>query len=389
MDFSFSYEQKKFREEVRQFLEEEIRQGTFEPNCDVWMTGNSPEFSRKVAQRGWIGLIWPKEYGGQGRNNVDRLILTEEMLHYGAPTACHWFADRQVGRAILAHGTEEQKKEFIPKIIRGDAFFAVGMSEPEAGSDLASLQTRATKDGDYYVIDGQKVWTTGQFRNYIYLVARTDPQAPKHKGISEFILDMSSHGITIHPLVVITGEAEFNEVFFDNVRVHKRYLIGEENRGFYQILNQLDYERSGIERLMGNYPLFDALIKFAKETKRNGKPLSQEPLIRNKLSQLQIEFEVGRLLVYRVAVVMDEGRAPNWEAAMSKTYCTTFEKCLANAAMEILGPYGQLMADSKLCPIRGLAPRSYLGSKGYSLQGGTTEILKNIIALRQLGLPST
>jgi Acyl-CoA dehydrogenases len=388
MDFSFTEEQKKFREEIRRFLEGEIRQGAFEPNCDVWMTGNSPEFSRKVAQNGWIGLTWPKEYGGQGRSNIDRLVLTEEMLRYGAPTACHWFADRQVGRAILAYGTEEQKREFIPKIVRGDAFFAVGMSEPEAGSDLASLQTRAVEDGDYYIINGQKVWTTGQFRNYIYLVARTDSQAPKHKGISEFILEANLPGITIHPLVVITGEAEFNEVFFDNVCAPKKCLIGEKNRGFYQILNQLDYERSGIERLMGNYPLFEGIVRFAKETKFNGKPLSQDKLIRNKLAQLQIEFEVGRLLVYRVALIMDEGRAPNWEAAMSKAYCTTFEKRLANTAMEILGPYGQLVAGSKLCPIRGLASRSYLGSKGYSLQGGTTEILKNIIATRGLGLPS-
>ncbi len=388
MDFSFTEEQKKFRQEVRDFLEEEIRLGTFTPSVDVWMTGNSPEFSRKVAQKGWIGLALPKEYGGQGRSNVDRLILTEEMLRYGAPTACHWFADRQVGRSILAHGTEEQKKEFIPKIVRGEVFFAVGMSEPEAGSDLASLQTKAVEDGDYYVLNGQKVWTTGQFRNYIYLVARTDPEAPKHRGISEFIADLSLPGITVRPLVVITGEAEFNEVFFDDVRVPKNCLIGEKNRGFYQIIEQLDYERSGIERLMGNYPLFEALVQFTKETKLSGKPLSQEPLIRNKLAQLQIEFEVGRLLVYRVAMVMDGGRAPNWESAMSKAYTTEFEKRLANSATEILGPYGQLVDGSKYCPIRGLAVRSYLGSKGYSLQGGTTEILKNILATRGLGLPS-
>ena len=388
MDFSFTEEQRKFRQEVRDFLEKEIRQGSFTPNCDVWMTGNSPEFSRKVAQKGWIGIHWPKEYGGQGRSWTDRLIFTEEMLRYGAPTACHWFADRQVGRAILAYGTEEQKSEFIPKILHGEAFFAVGMSEPEAGSDLASLQTRAIEDGDNYVINGQKVWTSGQFRNYIYLLARTDPEVPKHRGISEFIIDMSLPGITIRPLVVITGEAEFNEVFFDEVRVPKKCLIGEKNRGFFQILNQLDYERSGIERLMGNYPLFDAITKFAKETKRNGKPLSQELLVRNKLAQLEIEFEVGRLLVYRVAVVMDGGRAPNWEAAMSKAYCTAFEQRLANAAMEILGPYGQLVAGSKYAPIRGFAVRSYLNSKGYSLQGGTTEILKNILALRGLGLPT-
>ena len=184
-------------------------------------------------------------------------------------------------------------------------------------------------------------------------------------------------------MIDITGTEAWCDLFFDNVRVHKKYLIGERNRGFYQILHQLDYERSGMERIMGNYPLFEAIIEFSKENK-----LSQDPVIRNKLAQLQIEFEIGRLLIYRVASVMEEGRAPNWESAMSKAYSTEFEKRLASVAMEILGPYGQLMTGSKLVPLRGIASHSYLGSKGYSLQGGTTEILKNILAARGLGLPS-
>ena len=194
--------------------------------------------------------------------------------------------------------------------------------------------------------------------------------------------------MTVRPIVDITGGVHFNEVFFDGVRVSKKYLIGEKNRGFYQILNQLDYERSGMERLMANYPLFEALIHYTKETKRNGKRLSEEPMIRTKLAQLQIEFEAGRLHMYRVTLVMDGGRAPNWESAMAKAYATAFEQHLASTAMEILGPYGQLVADSKLAPIQGMAPRSYLASKGYSLQAGTSEILRNIIALRKLGLPS-
>jgi hypothetical protein len=185
-------------------------------------------------------------------------------------------------------------------------------------------------------------------------------------------------------MIDITGTEAWNDVFFDNVRVHKRYLVGDKNRGFYQVLHQLDYERSGMERLMGNYPLFEGTIRFAKENK-----LSQEPVVRNKLAQLEIEFEVGRLLIYRVALVMDEGRAPNWESAMSKAYSTEFEKRLASVAMEVLGLYGQLMSDSDLVPLRGMAAHSYLGSKGYSLQAGTTEILKNILAVRGLGLPSS
>ncbi len=389
MDFKFSEEQKKFREEVRAFLETELRQGNFKPSCDAWITAYSPEFTHKVAERGWIGLTWPKECGGQGRSYVDRLILTEEMLRYGAPAACLWFADRQIGGSIAAFGTEEQKEELLPKILRGEAYVGLGMSETEAGSDLASLKTRAMEDGDDYVIDGQKMWTSGgRFMNYIYLVVRTDPEAPKHRGISEFIVDATLPGITISSTIDITGGEAWNDVFFDSVRVPKRYLIGEKNRGWYQIVNQLDYERSGMERLMGNYPLFDALIQFTKETERNGRPLAQDTLIRHKLAQLQIEFEVGRLHMYRVALVMDEGRAPNWEAAMSKAYSTAFEQHLASTAMEILGCYGQLLAESKWAPIRGMAPHSYLASQGYSLQAGSSEILRNIIAGRKLELPS-
>lgn len=388
MDFKFTEEQERFRQEVRNFLEEEIRQGTFEPKCDAWIQEYSPEFTKKLAGKGWIGLTWPKKYGGQERTEIDRFILTEEMLRYGAPGACHWFSDRQIGRSILAYGTDEQKKEYLPKILRGEAYIGLGMSEPQAGSDLASLQTRAIADGEYYVINGQKMWTSCvKMMNYMYLVARTDPEAPKHRGISEFIIDTSSPGITVTPTIDITGSEAWAEVFFDNVRVPKNCLIGEKNRGFYQILNQLDFERSGLERLMGNYPLFDALIKYARGNLRNGQPLSKDTLIRHKLAKLQIEFEIGRLLVYRVATVIDKGRAPNVEAAMAKAYSTTFEQNLASVAMEILGLYGQLLAKSKLVPISGMAPHSYLGSKGYSLQAGTTEILRNIVAQRGLGLP--
>jgi hypothetical protein len=351
--------------------------------------GYDPEFSKRVAQKGWVGLTWPKEQGGQGRSFVDRLILTEEMLRYGAPAACHWFADRQIGGAIVHYGTEEQKKELLPMILRGEAYVGLGMSEPEAGSDLASLKTKATEDGDSYIIDGQKVWTSGgSHMNWIYLVARTDPDAPKHRGISEFFFQTSLPGVTIRPIVDITGGVHFNEVFFDGVRIPKESLIGEKNKGFYQILNQLDYERSGMERLMANYPLFDALIQYARETRRKGKPLAEDPIIRPRLAQLQIEFEVGRLHMYRIAMVMDGGRAPNWESAMSKAYSTAFEQRLAAAAIEILGLYGQLSPSSKRVPMRGMAYHSYLSSKGYSLQAGTTEVLKNILALRRLELPT-
>ncbi len=389
MDFKFTPEQEKFRQEIKDFLKEELEQESFKPGCDSWIIGYSPEFTRKVARRGWLGLTWPREYGGQGRSYIDRLILAEEMLRYGAPAACHWFADRQIGGSIVAFGTEEQKRELLPKILKGEAFVGLGMSETEAGSDLASLKTRATEDGDHFIIDGQKMWTSGgKYMNYIYLVVRTDPEAPKHKGISEILVETSLPGITIRPTIDITGGEAWNEVFFDNVRVPKKFLIGQKNRGWYQIVHQLAYERSGMERLMANYPLFETIINFVKETEYNGKSLSKNCLIRSRLAQLQVEFEVGRLHMYRVALVMDEGRAPDWEAAMSKVHATAFEQKLAGVAMDILGLYGQLLEESKLAPIMGMAPHSYLGSKGYSLQAGTSEILKNIIATRRLGLPA-
>jgi len=385
MDFGLTEEQNAFRTEVRSFLEEEIERGYWKPACDAWIQGFDPGFSKRVAQRGWIGLTWPKGYGGQERSHVDRLILTEEMLRYGAPAACHWFGDRQVGGTILSFGSEELKREFLPRIVAGEAYFGLGMSEPGAGSDLASMQTRAVEDGDYYVINGQKTWAScASYAHYFDVYARTDADAPRHRGISELIIDAKSPGLSRIPMIDITGTEAWNDVFFDNVRVHKRYLVGDKNRGFYQVLHQLDYERSGMERLMGNYPLFEGTIRFARENK-----LSQEPVVRHKLAQLQVEFQVGRLLTYRVALVMDEGRAPNWESAMSKAYSTEFEKRLASVAMEVLGLYGQLMSDSDLVPLRGMSPHSYLGSKGYSLQAGTTEILKNILAVRGLGLPSS
>jgi alkylation response protein AidB-like acyl-CoA dehydrogenase len=389
MDFSFTEEQEKLRKEVRDFLEDEIKQGLWEPSCDAWIQDYDPEFTKRVAEKGWIGLSWPKEYGGQGLGHVERMIVTEEMLRYGAPAACHWFSDRQIGGSVLQYGTEEQKEYFLPKIIKGELYCGLGMSETEAGSDLASLKTKAVPDGDDYIINGQKTWTSGgSFINYVYLLARTDQEVAKHKGISEFILPLDLEGISRIPMVDVTGTEAWNDVFFDNVRTPNKYRIGELNKGFYHVMEQLAFERSGMERLMGNYPLFDALIKFVIETEYNGKKLAQDDVIRQKLAQLQVEFEVGRLFMYRVAMAMEAGKAPTVEACMSKAYATAFEQRVANFAVEALGPYGLLWVDSRRAKMGGMAAHSYLGSKGYSLQAGASEILKNIIAQRGLGLPA-
>ncbi len=392
MNFKFTEEQEKLRQEVRQFLEGELKKGTFEVRCDAWMGGYSPEFSHKIGERGWIGLCWPKECYGKGKSYIDRMVLTEEIVRYGAPAAAHWFADRQMGPSIIRHGSDEQKQYFLPRIARGELVFGIGMSEPEAGCDLASLRTKATEDGDSYIINGQKVWTSGAHHiDYLYLVARTDPDVPKHKGISEFIVDMHLPGIEVRPLIDMTGGHHYNEVFIDNVRVPKSSMVGEVNRGWYQIAQQLDYERSGVERLMTNFPLYQDLIEYAKHTGHGSKPVAKQPIVRSKLADLTIKYEVGRLLTYRVAWVLDQGRLPTTEAAMAKAFCTEFEQHLAHIATQLPGLYGQLRQGSKRIPpvFRESAAESYLFSPGYTIQGGTSEILKNIIAIRGLQLPSS
>jgi alkylation response protein AidB-like acyl-CoA dehydrogenase len=385
MDFKLTEGQEKLRAEVRSFLEEELKQGGFEPLTDSWIDGYDKEFSKKVGARGWIGTVWPTEMGGKGWSFVDRLIITEELLRYGAPVAGHWMADRQCGPCLIAYGSEEQQKEILPRIIRGEVSFALGMSEPDSGSDLASLRTRAVETEDGFIINGQKIWTSGaHLSEYIYLVARTDPDAPKHKGISEFVVDLKLPGITTNPIVDMMNSHHFNEVFFDNVKVPKSALVGERNRGWYQIVVQLDYERSGLERIMSTYPMFQMLLDFVRQEPS----LYRQAEVRHKLTDLVLKFEVGRLLIYRVAWVLSQGRVPNYESAMAKVYGTSYEQHLTHVATQVLGLSGQLVEGSKWAPLRGLASRSYLFAPGYSLRGGTSEILRNIVALRGLGLPA-
>lgn len=382
MDFRFTPEQEAFRQEIRTFLEEALPETPETPE-DAWILGYDQAFSKKIAARGWIGLTWPREHGGQGKSYLDRLILTEELLRHGAPVAAHWLGDRQMGPSILRYGTPEQKRKFLPEIIAGNIVFCIGMSEPGAGSDLAGLQTRAEEDGDDYVLNGQKIWTSfAHLADYCYLVARTNPDVPKHKGISEFLVDMKTPGITIKPIVDMTGSHHFNEVFFDNVRIPKQCLVGEKDRGWYQIASQLDYERSGIERLMSNYPLMEAITRHVK-----ARGLDRSEVVRHRLAQLHIEFTVGKFLVYKVAWLLTQNLIPNAESAAAKAFCTEFEQRLAQAATELMGGYGQLMPGSPAALLNGRIARAYLYSPAYTIQGGTSTILRNIIAMRGLGLP--
>lgn len=389
MDFSFSSEQKAFQREIQDFLKVELEQESFKPRQNAWIEGFSREFSQKMSKKGWIGLSWPKDYGGRGRGYVDRTILIEEMLKAQAPIAFHFMADRQVGPALIRFGSDELRKEFLPKIANAEISFCLCFSEPDAGSDLASLRTTAIEQGDHFIINGQKVWSSGaHLADFGWLLARTNHEAslPKHKGLSEFILDMKAPGVGIRPIFNMAGVHSFNEVFLEDVKIPKNRLVGEKDKGFYQIMQQMVYERAGIERLMQNYPVKRNLIDYAKTTKKNCRYLSEDPIVRNDLAALETEFNVGRLLCYYVAWIIDKGRIPNYEASICKVFCTKYEQKLSDIATQVMGLYGQLLPGSKSALYGGLAAESYLWSPSFTLQGGTVEILKNIIALRGLNL---
>ena len=382
MEFSLTKEQEQFRKEIQTFLEEELGRQHLQAKSNYFIEESSKKFSRKLAKKGWIGLTWPQEYGGAGRSYVDRTIFMEELLRNQAPLMYHFFGERQIGPSLMHFGSEEQKQEFLPKIINSDISFCLGMSEPDAGSDVAAVNTTAKEDGDHYIINGQKTWTSHAHKaDYIWLLTVTDPDAPKHRNLSEFIVDMKSPGVTVRPLLNMIGAHSFNEVFFDDVKVHKRYLVGEKNRGFQQMLAQVDFERAGIERLMQNYPLFANLKTYIKESAN-----PSDSLIRDKIAQLEIEFQVGKLLIYQVAWTIDRGKIPNYEAAVSKAFCTRFEQKLGDMATEILGPFGHVMSGFENIPLGGDAAESYLWSPSYTIQGGTLEILKIVIATRGLGI---
>ncbi|MDY6972180.1 MAG: acyl-CoA dehydrogenase family protein [Desulfatiglans sp.] len=389
MDFELTDEQKQFRQEVRSFLQAEMEAGTINTRSNNFFEHNK-SFSKKMSEKGWVGMTWPKEFGGQGRSYLDRIILVEECLRVQAPLGAHFLGDRQVGPAIIHAGTKEQQDKYLPLILNADISFCLLFSEPEAGSDLVSARTLAERDGDDYILNGQKVWNSGaHLSDYGWCLAKTDPKAAKkHLGLSEFIIDMKSPGVDVRPTLNLLGEHHFNEVFLDNVRVPKDYLVGEVNRGFVQLMQQMDYERAGLERLMQNFPLYGKLIQFVKDNRRNGIPLSKDPMVRDQIAQLEIDFNAGRLLCYQVAWLLDQGRIPSREAALCKAYCTQFKQRLAETATRIMGPYGVLMPGSPYAPFDGEAPENYLYSRSYTLQGGTVEVLKGIVARRGLQLPT-
>jgi alkylation response protein AidB-like acyl-CoA dehydrogenase len=396
MDFTLTPEQQSFRDEVRDWLKknlprgwvERLRQGSDVPRPEAYEFLRG--WQRKMYDAGFVGLTWPKEYGGRGLTFMEELILAEEMALAKAPPVLNILAIGMAGPTIIAYGTEEQKKRYPAKMLSCEEIWCQGYSEPNAGSDLASLQTRAVKDGEYYVVNGQKVWTSlAHVSDWMMLLARTDPDAPKHKGITYFLLDMKLPGITVKPLKQITGDPEFNEVYFDNVRVHESEILGGLNNGWAVGLATLMYERLalGFGLQVRLRIALDGLVELARNTKKNGASASKDPVLRQKLAQLWIETEVFKYTGARAITKLLKGEVPGPEASTGKMMWVEGHQHLQELAMEIEGPFSQLMRGSQWAMADGLWQHTFLRSRANSIEGGTTEIQKNIIGERVLGLP--
>ena len=393
MDIKFTQQEEDFRQEIRDFLQETLPED-WNP---LGQTGKSAEeqhsFTRRMtgvlADKGWLTLAWPEEYGGQGRSIMEQVIYNEEMSYKNVPgTELGTGAISWVGPVLMIAGTEEQKSEHLPPIARGERLWCTLYSEPGSGSDLASLQTLATRDGDDYVINGQKIWTSSaHVADWGWLAARTNPDAPKHRGISIFMLDMKSPGVTVRPIENMAGGRDFNEVYFDDVRVPSGNLVGQEDRGWYTLAVALDFERSGVGYSAGARRTLDALVKYVKQTERHGEPLSKNQNVRRKLAQRFTETEVSRWLSYKVAWMQSQGMVPNAEASMSKMYGTELTQRVARTGMAILGMAGQISKGSKWSPLEGHIQQLYLSSVSSTIAAGTSEIQRNIVAQRGLGLP--
>ena len=395
MDFRFTEEEEAFRKEVQGFLADSLPEDWIGVDPD----GHNEqaveelhrfdlEMRRKLAAKGWLGLQWPKEYGGQEAPTMKQFILEQELIYWGAP---YWAlsAALMIGDSILHFGTEEQKKRFLPPIARGEVQWAVGMSEPNAGSDLANLQLRAVEENDCFLLNGQKTWQTGaHYADWVILYARTDPNVPKHRGISAFLVDLKSPGVTMRRIPQMTGHPAFCEVFYDNVRIPKENLLGERNKGW-----SVAFFFAATEKKFGHWLLnsarrdFESLVQYCKETSVNEQPLAKDPIIRNRLAQLAIEIEVGRNLGYRLNWMAIKGMPIVAEASQMRPFGGNLVQRLANLGTQILGLYGQLDEESKWAKLRGRMKYLYLGSAAMTIEGGTNEASRNTVATVGLGLP--
>ncbi len=341
---------------------------------DSWLVGNDREFSAELARRGWIGMTWPTEFGGGGYSAMERFVVIEALISAGAPVAATWFADRQIGPTLLQFGTAEQRGRWLPGIIAGIDMWCIGMSEPDAGSDVAAIRTTAVQQdqgsNSDWIINGQKVWTSGAMdADWMYLVCRTDPDAPAHRGLSEFIVAMNSPGITVCPIKDMTGNEHFCEVILEEVRIPNSNLCGELNESFRQIMRQMEHERGGIDRLVSNR----ALYLEAREAYRTRESSHQQQLLRQRFARAETMYFICRQMVLQEVA----GQSSRGWSSLTKTLATEFEIEVAALCGSVLGAEAMLQNRTS---------RNICYAPGYTIMGGTTQILRNIIGERVLGL---
>lgn len=392
MDFGFSQQEEAFRKEVREFIQREsppeLRwhfRVTFAPSIhglddEAWKFMRT--MSRKLGAKGWLSLSWPEEYGGQNSLFLQNIVY-EEVLYHNCPGINH-IGVTFLAPTLISFGSEEQKKKHLPGIAKGEVYWCELLSEPDSGSDLASLKTQATEEGNHYVINGQKTWNSGaHLSDWGFVLVRTEPNLARHKGLSYLLVDMKTPGITVNPILDMLGEREFAEVFFDNVRVPKENLVGGKNQGWYVTMATLNIERIGIMF----YPSIRAYLERLSEyVKQIQKPLN--PILRNRLAELLAECEMARLIHYRAIWMMEKGNTSTYEAAMDKLYNAELAQRAAEFGMQVLGNYGGLLPGSKFACLNGWPSFYYLDTVSYSILGGTSEIDRNVIASSGLGLPT-
>ncbi len=398
MEFAYTAEQQALRDEVQQFIADNVTKDVREEieNTDEMSQGPLVrDLRKKVAAKGWVGISWPKEYGGQDGSRIDQYIVEEEFSRIGVGVG----GAGSGAPAILAAGTEEQKKTLLPGLISGEITLALGFTEPQAGADLASLQCRAVRDGDDFVINGQKMYTSSaHYASHIYLMARTDPDAPKHRGISIFIFPMNTPGITVRPLWTIQndppapigttyGQRRTNETFFEDVRVPATCMLGEENQGWYVGAMGLNLDRVGASRYLISVRRDEDIINWAKENDLGGHDVSQDPAIRDRLAELWIEAQVCRLMTMRSMSLMERGDTFTYEGAAEKVWAPEHGVRTTETISQILGPYAQLMSTSEEAIEHGLFAHNLLGSFQSGINHGSVQVMRDQIARRGLGLP--
>jgi len=392
MDLSFSPEHEAFRKRVRGWIRTHMPKKEKDAQPlefgDPKRIAAMKQWQRHLHEAGFVALGWPKEYGGQAAGIVEQTIVNEELLLARAPGLIGMMGIQMVGPTLIQFGTEEQKRRYLPKILTADDIWCQGYSEPGSGSDLASLKTRAELVGDQFIINGQKVWTSNaQFADWMFCLVRTDPDAPKHRGISYVLIDMKTPGITVRPLIQMTGDAGFNEVFFEDVRVPRTNLIGELNQGWLIANATLAHERNMLGSTTRTQQMFNGLVRLAKVHRRYGRPAAADPVMRQRLADLEIRVAAMKYHSFRQLTDAIKKRPTGIAASVNKLVSTELNHDIAACAMEVMGSYGTLARTSRRVIDRGMWPVEFMFTLGLVIGGGTSQIQKNIISERGLGMP--